>query len=436
MLEFTESYPGSGTTWTDLSGVGNNGTLTNGPTFNSDNGGSILFDGVDDYAVTSPTNFTANNDFTYEIIVKSNQYIQSRGIFGNKGYWMAGQGAVIGNISSPQTIYGYVTTNTGHFDINSNVGPTYGWTNVVMRRSNNDLRFFINGNHQGSTRTISGTVTDLSDKFWLGSYVIGVQAVTPWLGNMAISRVYNRALTSSEILQNYYQAPIVTDGLVYAIDASNLVSYESGSITSYSLTGSNTGYLRYGTEFTSNNGGTFKFGTNRNTTVQAVSASNYTSSPINLPGYGSYSINVWVKRTAFGTWKSGNTNYDGIWNYYWDHNLAFTGEHTGINGIYGTGLNAYAINMNQWYNIMVTHKDYSIQNTNNHKTYLNGVLISTATITNPTLDGGLPKRFYIGNWDTSWSMVGEMANFQVYNKELSVAEIDQNFNAYRGKFGV
>ena len=200
---FTPSYPKNGTTWYDVGGS-NNGTLTNGPTFSSNDGGSIVFDGVDDYVVTSPTNFTANNDFTYEIIVKSNQYIQSRGIFGNKGYWSTGgQGAVIGNISSPQTIYGYVTTNTGHFDISSNVGPTYGWTNVVMRRSNNDLRFFINGNHQGSTRTISGTVTDLSDKFWLGSYVIGVQAVTPWLGNMAIARVYNRALTQAEILQNY-----------------------------------------------------------------------------------------------------------------------------------------------------------------------------------------------------------------------------------------
>jgi hypothetical protein len=69
-----------------------------------------------------------------------------------------------------------------------------------MRRSNNDLRFFINGAQQGTTRTISGTVTDVSDKFWLGSYSNGT---TPWLGNMAIARVYNRALTSTEIVQNY-----------------------------------------------------------------------------------------------------------------------------------------------------------------------------------------------------------------------------------------
>ena len=44
----TKSYPGSGTVWSDLSGNSNNGTLTNGPTFDSGNKGSIVFDGIDD----------------------------------------------------------------------------------------------------------------------------------------------------------------------------------------------------------------------------------------------------------------------------------------------------------------------------------------------------------------------------------------------------
>ena len=44
----TNSYPGSGTSWYDLSGNGNTGTLTNGPTFSGENGGTIVFDGVDD----------------------------------------------------------------------------------------------------------------------------------------------------------------------------------------------------------------------------------------------------------------------------------------------------------------------------------------------------------------------------------------------------
>ena len=48
----TKSYPGSGTTWTDISGRGNNGTLTNGPTFSSDDGGSIVVDGSNDFILT------------------------------------------------------------------------------------------------------------------------------------------------------------------------------------------------------------------------------------------------------------------------------------------------------------------------------------------------------------------------------------------------
>jgi hypothetical protein len=49
-----KSYPGSGTTWLDKSGRGSNGTLINGPTFNSGNGGSIVFDGTDDFGIVQP----------------------------------------------------------------------------------------------------------------------------------------------------------------------------------------------------------------------------------------------------------------------------------------------------------------------------------------------------------------------------------------------
>ena len=60
-----QSYPGSGTVWTDLAGS-NNGTLTNGPTFSSANGGSIVFDGVDDF-------IELNQDLLlYHLILKMN----------------------------------------------------------------------------------------------------------------------------------------------------------------------------------------------------------------------------------------------------------------------------------------------------------------------------------------------------------------------------
>ena len=70
----SKSYPGSGTTWTDLSGNSNTGTLTNGPTYNSANGGSIVFDGVDD-GVNIPHN--SNIDIRNQITIECLFYLNS-----------------------------------------------------------------------------------------------------------------------------------------------------------------------------------------------------------------------------------------------------------------------------------------------------------------------------------------------------------------------
>ena len=70
----TKSYPGSGTAWTDLSGIGNTGTLVNSPAYSSANGGSIVFDGTNDYTSLSPGNTFAfgTQPFAIEIWINFN----------------------------------------------------------------------------------------------------------------------------------------------------------------------------------------------------------------------------------------------------------------------------------------------------------------------------------------------------------------------------
>lgn len=74
-----------GTTWTDLSGRGNTGTLTNGPTYSSANGGSIVFDGTNDYVSTNYTQ-TSVTGYTIDVWFKStdtgtqNPFVQNRGV--------------------------------------------------------------------------------------------------------------------------------------------------------------------------------------------------------------------------------------------------------------------------------------------------------------------------------------------------------------------
>ena len=77
--------------------------------------------------------------------------------------------------------------------------------------------------------------------------------------NLAEAQIYNKVLSQAEILQNYYGGPIVTGSLDLVYDAGNLVSYESGSSTTYPMTGSITGSLVNGAGFSSDGGGSFDF---------------------------------------------------------------------------------------------------------------------------------------------------------------------------------
>ena len=80
----TKSYPGSGTTWTDLSGNGNTGTLTNGPTYSSANGGSFVFDGTDDYASISGS--ITVSEVTFSVWLKRNgTQVDFTGILNSRG---------------------------------------------------------------------------------------------------------------------------------------------------------------------------------------------------------------------------------------------------------------------------------------------------------------------------------------------------------------
>ena len=65
------SYPGTGTVWTDLKG-GNNGTLTNGPTFSSDNGGSIVFDASNDNELAHHTRVAGDDSNEFTCYVRRN----------------------------------------------------------------------------------------------------------------------------------------------------------------------------------------------------------------------------------------------------------------------------------------------------------------------------------------------------------------------------
>lgn len=192
----TASYPGTGTAWTDISSTGNNATLVNGPTYSSANGGSILFDGADDNASTLFNG--ALNNFTICCWFKATDstspaYTRLLDKSFTGGFWLGKDGASAnswgGGIKEVSPPFGrFLTLTDGQWNFITSLRS--GSTNVMY------------GN--GITNTVSGTVTSSAldtSNLLLAQYIGGLGY--NFKGNIAIVQMYNRALTSAEVLQNY-----------------------------------------------------------------------------------------------------------------------------------------------------------------------------------------------------------------------------------------
>lgn len=187
----------SGTTWTDLSSSGNNGTLTNGPTYSSSSGGGYIdFDGSNDSVRTSSSMFNPNANFTFSAWVNADTVTGTHTIVSDRnsiGSFQLRIGATGGGFW--QIIDSYVV-NVGTFSNSGPVAADY-WYNITVTRSSNTYSLYING------RFVSSFTS--SNVFTSGPQDIGTNYSTTELWDGKISQVmsYNRALSETEILQNF-----------------------------------------------------------------------------------------------------------------------------------------------------------------------------------------------------------------------------------------
>lgn len=195
------SYPGTGTIWSDLNGNSNNGTLTNGPTFDVNDGGSIVFDGVDDYAPLD-SSVTLGNTFTINAFVKLTGSNNDTSIVGTNAN---GSDNYFGIRGVNNAIYATYTQST---DVNNSA--TYGatilsynrWYYLSMVVNVSTVKVYLNGILDGSSTPHQFTIG-----YWDGNYTIGRRshdfATRYFYGNVANVTFYNRVLSAAEILQNY-----------------------------------------------------------------------------------------------------------------------------------------------------------------------------------------------------------------------------------------
>jgi hypothetical protein len=203
-----KSYPGSGTTWYDKSGYANNGELTNGPTFDTSSGGSIVFDGSNDY-VNRNSSLNVGSNFSVFAWVKPGNINIRNAIVGNSYPYTGREGFLFATGNN----YG---TSTNTFFISIGSDAAYGtavnntvtinqWNYLggVVTNGGGDFKLYVNGiqvNLNPGSLLTSGTITYNTNEFLVGARRPSSET---WIGNIALTQLYNRSLSDPEVLQNF-----------------------------------------------------------------------------------------------------------------------------------------------------------------------------------------------------------------------------------------
>ena len=197
------SYPKTGTTWIDLAGS-NDGTLTNGPTFDTTNGGSIVFDGTNDRIAIPIASLPAPNNsdnFTYEAVVKFDS-LGWRTIFSQDAG--SGTGRIfLGVHGTNSKLVTFITGSVKQPDFSAVSTATIYHVALKMSQAPLEAEATISIGLNGVWDVVSG---DAFSYTGTGDINIGCEpgAGGGFLdGNILAARIYNRPLDDKELFQNY-----------------------------------------------------------------------------------------------------------------------------------------------------------------------------------------------------------------------------------------
>tara|TARA_R100000742_G_C4244046_1_gene63231 strand:- start:136 stop:855 length:720 start_codon:yes stop_codon:yes gene_type:complete len=206
------SYISGSAIWEDQTPNGLDNTIANDPTYETANGGGLVFDGTDDYAQRlNDTTFNLVNEFTFNFWIKYASGVDLTSLVGKPRSGWADSLRIYYQAST--TTLGYKLTGTLRCSNTSVTLSTTEFTNICFvqnpsETSNSDkTKFYINGqvlsnDSAGSAQTsVDAPTFPLIIGGWRQGN--GGSPSTTWKGNINIAQMYNRALSATEVLHNY-----------------------------------------------------------------------------------------------------------------------------------------------------------------------------------------------------------------------------------------
>ena len=411
-----KAYAGTGLSFYDISGTGLTGSMFNmGSTsttgYSALLGGTVAFDGTNDFlnsnyslsAQDSSTSFTWNIWFFNALSSNSSQVIM-----GNR---ITNSGLASWTKLTPSAFELYPTYLT--YSI-----PRYRWMNISIVKDTTNLYYYLDGSVVAST---GSTYSRESNIIKFGA----AEAGEYFYGLMSNAYVYGRALSSSEVVQNYnaikgrfiYPYDIVTTGIKLNLDAGSELSYigtgtdwydasgvQSKTVSSGSPTYTGVGLSSYFTLNGSNQWFTTDYKLS-NTSYTKVAIFQYNGTTYNIVSGGSTAQHAfWMNGTSF--------------------------LQAGHNGAWNTVVSTTSLSQNTWYFGAV-----SFNSSTGWKLYINGRLEATSTST--TTVSGTGVSVLIGAYDVGQNLFnGKIAQVLVYDRALTDTEIRQNYEVLRGRYGI
>ena len=188
-LDAAAYFPPS-TTWYSVTGT-NIGTLINGPTYNADDGGSIVFDGINDYVATTCPGLSTGTMICFfnPTISNNNQFFE--GLIDNDTQSLYGQGMGINNGVFETILDNQFWTPGVSVDIGS-------WQMCALSWNATTAKFYKNGTLRNTLSYTQGAITTTT-------YYVGKSYANPRYinGKISIAQIYNRVLSDIEITQNF-----------------------------------------------------------------------------------------------------------------------------------------------------------------------------------------------------------------------------------------
>jgi hypothetical protein len=453
------SYPRSGTTWTNLANNNLNGTIS-GATFDYIDSGIFVFDGVNDYVVlgTSSTLKPANALTVEQWLYREtwNQSAIETALSNTDG---GGYTIYVGSNNINFEVY----INGAYRKITYSLAGQVGWFHVVGTFDGQFVRMHVNGVEVGSpidlttTRTITYNNTNAT---FIGAEAGGTSSTTPansggqetwyWNGKVALTRIYDYPLTTSSILQNYNDTKgrfIVYQNLVNYLDAGSTFSNLSSGTNWNSLVGTVDATITGGANYTLTTGLYFDGTTSKYARLPSVD--NITNFSIN----NNYSIELWFnpqtgqsnvnESSLFEKWDEFNVSrYPYVLRYDQVQSRVLAAAYDGTNFPIAefTG-----VTTNTWHQVVAVFNFTSLTPT--LTLYHNGQLapgqsgtVSLSNLKNAggsisnTSSVGINHRLNVSNQPNLIPFKGSFGAIRIYNKALSADEINQNYNVTEPRF--